>query len=181
MFGVISVSREFDQWSQPSDDMKLSHIMTDITNIFPLLLSVMRADRLLLPAININKGSISAVLLVTLPAPRVWSNPSRKMSHLTFRVMIFYTWWSCTSATETWTAGQQLYFLIKISYLMIGWLKISKKYCVIQSYKTERFIIYCDIFILQADICLFHREFELGGICIILCFFHQLQHPSRDF
>ena len=73
------------------------------------------------------------------------------------------------------------YSTLFIQYLMIAWLKISKKYCVIQSYKTERFIIYCDIFILQADICLFHREFELGGICIILCFFHQLQHPSRDF
>ena len=70
MFGVISVSREFDQWSQPADDMKLSHIMTDITNIFPLLLSVIRLDRSLLPAININKGSIRLALLL-LPAPCV--------------------------------------------------------------------------------------------------------------
>lgn len=43
--------------------MKLSYIMTDITNIFPLLLSMNRPDRLLLPAININKGSISVDLL----------------------------------------------------------------------------------------------------------------------
>ena len=46
MFALISVTTEFDQlscslvsWS----DMKLSHIMTDITNIFPLLLP--RAQR----------------------------------------------------------------------------------------------------------------------------------------
>ena len=178
MFGVISVSREFDQWSQPSDDMKLSHIMTDITNIFPLLLSVMRADRLLLPAININKGSISAVLFL-LPAPCVWSNPSRKMSHLTFRVMIFELAGSAHLLLKLELSTN--YSTLFIQYLMIAWLKISKKYCVIQSYKTERFIIYCDIFYCKLTFCLFHREFELGGICIILCFFPQLQHPSRDF
>ena len=60
-------------------DMKLSHIMTDITNIFPLLPSMMRPDRLLLPAININKGSKSVVAPLVLPGPCVWS----KMSHLT--------------------------------------------------------------------------------------------------
>ena len=48
-------------------DMKLSHIMTDITNIFPLLPSMMRPDRLLLPAININKGSKSVVAPLVLP------------------------------------------------------------------------------------------------------------------
>ena len=43
------------------NDMKLSYIMTDITNIFPLLLSMNRPDRLLLPPININKGSKGSV------------------------------------------------------------------------------------------------------------------------
>ena len=156
--------------------MKLSRIMTELTNIFPLLPSVMRSDRSLLPAININKGSISAVLFV-LPAPCVWSNPSRKMSHLTFRVMIFELAGSAHLLLKLELSTN--YSTLFILQLMIAWLKISKKYCVIQSYKTERFIIYCNIFI--ADICLFHREFELGGICIIPCFFHQLQHLSRDF
>ena len=82
------------------NDMKLSYIMTDITNIFPLLLSMNRPDRLLLPPININKGSISVDLLEQ-PGPCVWSEPSGKMSPILLYSNDLLAGWPSTSASET--------------------------------------------------------------------------------